>query len=54
MRATHPLTLDQAALYRIEIQGHLGREYEGWMGDVTIEERPGPNAVTAIMARVTD
>jgi hypothetical protein len=54
MSALHPLTLDQPALYRIEIQGRLGGEYAGWMGEATIEEKEGPNPATAIVARVAD
>lgn len=54
MRTLHPLALDQPALYRIEVQGHLAGEYTGWMGEATIENVEGDNAVTAVVARVTD
>jgi hypothetical protein len=54
MSALHPLTLDQPALYRIEIQGHLGQEYAGWMGAATVEEMEAATMVTAIVARVAD
>lgn len=49
-----PLRLDQPALYRIEVQGHLDAEYASWMGQTDVEVLEGEDAVTALVARVAD
>lgn len=54
MSALHPLTLDGPALYRIEVQGRLGGEYAGWMGEAAIEVVEAESVVTAVVARVAD
>ena len=54
MRPLIPLTLDQPALYRIEVQGRLGGEYANWMGEAAIEAVEGDSVVTAVVARVAD
>ena len=54
MTALSPLTLDQPALYRIEVQGHLAGEYAGWLGQATTGEMAGEGTVTTLVARVAD
>lgn len=48
------LSLDQSALYRIEVQGRLDAAYAGWLGDTAITVSEGENVVTTVIARVAD
>lgn len=54
MNALFPLSLDQSALYRIEVQGSLEAAYAGWLGDTMITVAEGENIVTTVVAHVAD
>jgi hypothetical protein len=54
MNPLFPLSLDQSALYRIEVQGRLDAAYAGWLGDTTITVAEGENVVTTVIAGVAD
>jgi hypothetical protein len=54
MGALPPLSVDQPALYRIEVQGCLGEENVAWLGDATLEVREGESVITTLVAHVAD
>lgn len=54
MNAPQPLSIDQPALYEIQVQGHINGAYGKWLEGRSIEVSQGQSAVTTIVAQVAD